>query len=67
MFTELSRLSRSLKDFFNIFEFAQRHSCDPVYLKIEIATTSPYLSSIIKIDTGGTAQPRMTMKARYNP
>ena len=28
MFTELSRLSRSLKDFLNIFEFAQKHRCD---------------------------------------
>lgn len=27
MFTELSRLSRSLKDFLSIFEFAQSHGC----------------------------------------
>ena len=49
MFTELSRLSRSLKDFLNIFEFAQRHSCDLVCLKTEIDTTSPYQSLVTKI------------------
>lgn len=38
LFTELSRLSRSLKDFLNIFEFAQRHACDLVCLKTEIDT-----------------------------
>ncbi|MBE7439224.1 MAG: recombinase family protein [Spirochaetales bacterium] len=27
-FTELSRLSRSLKDFLGIFEFTQQHNCD---------------------------------------
>jgi site-specific DNA recombinase len=49
MFTELSRLSRSLKDFLNIFEFAQRHACDLVCLKTEIDTTSPYQSLVTKI------------------
>jgi site-specific DNA recombinase len=49
MFTELSRLSRSLKDFLNIFEFAQKHRCDLVCLKTEIDTTSPYKSLITKI------------------
>ncbi len=49
MFTELSRLSRSLKDFLNIFEFAQRHSCDLVCLKTEIDTTSPYQGLVTKI------------------
>ncbi len=49
MFTELSRLSRSLKDFLNIFEFAQRYSCDLVCLKTEIDTTSPYQSLVTKI------------------
>jgi len=42
MFTELSRLSRSLKDFLNIFEFAQKNRCDLVCLKTKIDTTSPY-------------------------
>ena len=49
MFTELSRLSRSLKDFLNIFEFAQKHQCDLVCLKTDIDTTSPYKSLITKI------------------
>jgi site-specific DNA recombinase len=49
MFTELSRLSRSLKDFLNIFEFAQRHACDLVCLKTEIDTTSPYQGLVTKI------------------
>jgi len=49
MFTELSRLSRSLKDFINIFEFAQKNRCDLVCLKTEIDTTSPYKSLITKI------------------
>lgn len=49
MFTELSRLSRSLKDFLNIFEFAQKYRCDLVCLKTEIDTTSPYKSLITKI------------------
>ena len=48
-FTELSRLSRSLKDFINIFEFMQRNGCDLVCLKTEIDTTSPYSSMITKI------------------
>ena len=41
MSTELSRLSRSLKDFLNIFEFAQRRACDLVGLKTEIAAPLP--------------------------
>ena len=49
MFTDLSRLSRSLKDFLNIFEFAQKNRCDLVCLKTEIDTTSPYKSLITKI------------------
>jgi site-specific DNA recombinase len=49
MFTELSRLSRSLKDFLNIFEFVQRHACDLVCLKTEIDTTSPYQGLVTKI------------------
>jgi len=49
MFTELSRLSRSLKDFLNIFEFAQKHQCDLVCLKTDIDTTSPYKNLITKI------------------
>ena len=49
LFTELSRLSRSLKDFLNIFEFAQRHACDLVCLKTEIDTTSPYQGLVTKI------------------
>jgi len=49
MFTELSRLSRSLKDFINIFEFAQKHECGLICLKTEIDTTSPYKSLITKI------------------
>ena len=49
MFTELSRLSRSLKDFLNIFEFAQKHQCDLICLKTDIDTTSPYKSLITKI------------------
>jgi site-specific DNA recombinase len=38
-FTELSRLSRSLRDFIHIFEFSQEHGCDLVCLKTEIDTT----------------------------
>ena len=49
MFTELSRLSRSLKDFLNSFEFAQKYRCDLVCLKTEIGKTSPYKSLITKI------------------
>jgi site-specific DNA recombinase len=49
LFTELSRLSRSLKDFLNIFEFAQKHACDLVCLKTEIDTTSPYQGLVTKI------------------
>jgi len=49
MFTELSRLSRSLKDFINIFEFTQKYSCDLVCLKTDIDTTSPYKNLITKI------------------
>ena len=49
LFTELSRLSRSLKDFLNIFEFAQRLGCDLVCLKTEIDTTSPYQGLVTKI------------------
>ncbi len=49
LFTELSRLSRSLKDFLNIFEFTQRHGCDLVCLKTEIDTTSPYQGLVTKI------------------
>jgi hypothetical protein len=49
MFTELSRFSRSLKDFLNIFESAQKHQCDLVCLKTDIDTTSPYKSLITKI------------------
>ena len=49
LFTELSRLSRSLKDFLNIFEFAQKHQCDLICLKTDIDTTSPYKSLITKI------------------
>ena len=49
MFTELSRLSRSLKDFLNIFEFAQKHQCDLICLKTDIDTTSPYKALITKI------------------
>ncbi len=49
MFTELSRLSLSLKDFLSIFEFAQSHSCDLICLKTEIDTTSPYQGLVTKI------------------
>lgn len=49
MFTELSRLSRSLKDFLSIFEFAQAHDCDLICLKTDIDTTSPYKNLITKI------------------
>ena len=49
MFTELSRLSRSLKDFLSIFEFAQVHGADLVCLKTEIDTTSPYQELVTKI------------------
>jgi len=49
MFTELSRLSRSLKDFLNIFEFVRRHNCDLICLKTNIDTTSPYQELVTKI------------------
>ena len=49
MFTELSRLSRSLKDFINIFEFTQKYNCDLIWLKTDIDTTSPYKNLITKI------------------
>ena len=49
MFTELSRLSRSLKDFLHIFEFTQKYSCDLICLKTDIDTTSPYKNLITKI------------------
>ncbi len=49
MFTELSRLSRSLKDFLNIFEFTQKYNCDLICLKTDIDTTSPYKNLITKI------------------
>jgi site-specific DNA recombinase len=49
MFTELSRLSRSLKDFLSIFEFAQTHGADLICLKTEIDTTSPYQELVTKI------------------
>lgn len=48
-FTELSRLSRSLKDFLNIFEFTQDHNCDLVCLKTEIDTTSPFSNLVVRI------------------
>ncbi|MBE7439239.1 MAG: recombinase family protein [Spirochaetales bacterium] len=48
-FTELSRLSRSLKDFLNIFEFTQQHKCDLVCLKTEIDTTSPFSNLVVRI------------------
>ena len=48
-FTELSRLSRSLKDFLNIFEFTQEHKCDLVCLKTEIDTTSPFSNLVVRI------------------
>ena len=49
MFIELSRLSRPLKDFINIFEFTQEYSCDLICLKTDIDTTSPYKNLITKI------------------
>ena len=49
MFTELSRLSRSLKDFLHIFEWTQKYSCDLICLKTDIDTTSPYKNLITKI------------------
>jgi len=49
MFTELSRLSRSWKDFLNIFEFVRRHDCDLICLKTNIDTTSPYQEFVTKI------------------
>ncbi|MCD6412864.1 MAG: recombinase family protein [Elusimicrobia bacterium] len=49
MFTELSRFSRSLKDFLNIFEFTQKYNCDLICLKTDIDTTSPYKNLITKI------------------
>jgi DNA invertase Pin-like site-specific DNA recombinase len=48
-FTELSRLSRSLKDFLNIFEYVQEHQCDLVCLKTVIDTTSPFSNLVVKI------------------
>lgn len=48
-FTELSRLSRSLKDFLGIFEFTQEHHCDLVCLKTEIDTTSPFSNLVVRI------------------
>ena len=48
-FTELSRLSRSLKDFLHIFEFTQEHGCDLVCLKTEIDTTSPFSNLVVRI------------------
>jgi len=48
-FTELSRLSRSLKDFLGIFEFTQQHNCDLVCLKTEIDTTSPFSNLVVRI------------------
>jgi site-specific DNA recombinase len=48
-FTELSRLSRSLRDFLNIFEFTQEHKCDLICLKTEIDTTSPFSNLVVKI------------------
>ena len=48
-FTELSRLSRSLKDFLHIFEFTQQHNCDLVCLKTEIDTTSPFSNLVVRI------------------
>ena len=48
-FTELSRLSRSLKDFLHIFEFTQEHRCDLICLKTEIDTTSPFSNLVVRI------------------
>ncbi|MBE7437999.1 MAG: recombinase family protein [Spirochaetales bacterium] len=48
-FTELSRLSRSLRDFLNIFEYVQQHHCDLVCLKTVIDTTSPFSNLVVKI------------------
>ncbi len=48
-FTELSRLSRSLRDFLHIFEFTQDHGCDLVCLKTEIDTTSPFSNLVVRI------------------
>jgi site-specific DNA recombinase len=48
-FTELSRLSRSLRDFIHIFEFTQEHGCDLVCLKTEIDTTSPFSNLVVRI------------------
>jgi DNA invertase Pin-like site-specific DNA recombinase len=53
MFTELSRLSRVLNDFINIFEFIQKYGCDLICLKTDIDTTSPYKNLITKILTDG--------------
>ena len=49
MFTELTRLSRSLKDFLNIFEFTQKFNCDLICLKTDIDTTTPYKNLISSI------------------
>jgi len=48
-FTELSRLSRSLRDFLHIFEFTQEHGCDLVCLRTEIDTTSPFSNLVVRI------------------
>ena len=48
-FTELSRLSRSLKDFLHIFEFTQEHNCDLVCLKTEIDTWSTFSNLVVRI------------------
>ena len=48
-FTELSRLSRSLRDFIHIFEFTQEHGCDLICLKTEIDTTSPFSNLVVRI------------------
>lgn len=49
MFTELSRLSRSLKDFLNIFEFFRKYNCDLICLKTNLDTTSPYQELVTKM------------------
>ena len=49
MFTDLSRFSRSLRDFLNIFEFVSSKNCDLICLKTEIDTTSPYSALVTKI------------------
>jgi len=49
IFMELSRLSRSLKNFLNIFEFTQKYNCDLICLKTDIGKISPYKSLTTKI------------------